>query len=254
MIAIFKREFKAYFLSPVGYIFLAIMFFFLGLQFRVVYSAGIADVALITGQMNSYALFLMPLITMRLLSEDRHSKVDQALLTAPVPLSGIIIGKFLAAFAVYCISFAPTIIFEIIAANLVSANLGAYLYMLLGMLLFGATLIAIGLFISSLTESTSLAAIATLVINLMIMLLPAITSWIESSSSSLTGISIKWLSNVVLALRSGLLYLLEKLTFSAPLENFYQQIISLGDMVYFISFIAAFLFLSVRSLEKRRWA
>lgn len=254
MIAIFKREFKAYFLSPVGYIFLAIMFFFLGLQFRVVYSAGIADVALITGQMNNYALFLMPLITMRLLSEDRHSKVDQALLTAPVPLSGIIIGKFLAAFAVYCISFAPTIIFEIIAANLVSANLGAYLYMLLGMLLFGATLIAIGLFISSLTESTSLAAIATLVINLMIMLLPAITSWIESSSSSLTGISIKWLSNVVLALRSGLLYLLEKLTFSAPLDRFYQQIISLGDMVYFISFIAAFLFLSVRSLEKRRWA
>lgn len=59
MIAIFKREFKAYFLSPVGYIFLAIMFFFLGLQFRVVYSAGIADVALITGQMNSYALFLI---------------------------------------------------------------------------------------------------------------------------------------------------------------------------------------------------
>lgn len=254
MTAIFKREFKAYFLSPVGYIFLAIMFFFLGLQFRMIYSSGSVDVALITGQMNSYALFLIPLITMRLLSDDRHSKVDQALLTAPVPLSGIILGKFLAAFAVYALSFAPTVIFEIIAASLSSAHLGAYLYMLLGMLLFGAILIAMGLFISSLTESTSLAAIATLVTNIMIMLMPAITSWINSSSSSITGIKIKWISNTVLALRNALVFVLEKLTFSTPLDRFYQQIISLGDMVYFASFIAAFLFLSVRSLEKRRWA
>lgn len=254
MSAIFKREFKAYFLSPIGYIFLAIMYFFLGLMYRIIYSSGLADVAYVTAQMSSYVMFIIPLITMRLLSEDRHSKVDQALLTAPVPLSGIIFGKFLAAFAVYAIGFAPTIIFEMISASVSTANLGAYLYMLLGMMLFGATLIALGLFISSLTESTSLAAIATLVVNLLIMILPAITSWMESSSSSVTGIKIKWISNAVTGLRSGLIFLLEKLTFSAPLDRFYQQLISLGDMVYFASFIAAFLFLSVRSLEKRRWA
>lgn len=254
MIAIFKREFKSYFTSPVGYIFLAIMFFFLGLQFRMTYSGGVADVALTTGSMNSYLLFLVPIITMKLLSEDRHSKVDQALLTAPVPLSGIIFGKFLAAFAVYCISFAPTIIFEMIAANLVEVNVGAYLYMLFGMLLFGATLIAIGLFISSLTESTSVAAIATLIVNLLIMLMPNIVYWIESSATSVTGISVKWISDVVLALQNGLVYVLDKLTLTAPLDQFYLQIITLGDMVYYLSFIAAFLFLSVRSLEKRRWA
>ncbi|MBE6727104.1 MAG: ABC transporter [Ruminococcaceae bacterium] len=254
MIAIFKREFKSYFTSPVGYIFLAIMFFFLGLQFRMAYSDGVADVALTTGSMNSYLLFLVPIITMKLLSEDRHSKVDQALLTAPVPLSGIIFGKFLAAFAVYCISFAPTVIFEMIAANLVEVNVGAYLYMLFGMLLFGATLIAIGLFISSLTESTSVAAIATLIVNLLIMLMPNIVYWIESSKTSVTGISVKWISDVVLALQNGLVYLLDKLTLTAPLDQFYLQIITLGDMVYYLSFIAAFLFLSVRSLEKRRWA
>lgn len=254
MTAIFKREFKAYFLSPVGYIFLAIMFFFLGLMYRIIYSSGSSDVAYVTGQMSSYVMFLIPLITMRLLSEDRHSRVDQALLTAPVPLTGIILGKFLAAFAVYAIGFAPTIIFEMISASVSSAKFGAYIYMLLGMLLFGATLIALGLFISSLTESTSLAAIATLVTNLLIMIMPAITSWIESSDSSVTGISIKWLSNFILWLRSGLLFILEKLTFSTPLDRFYQQLISLKDMVYFASFIAAFLFLSVRSLEKRRWA
>ena len=84
--------------------------------------------------------------------------------------------------------------------------------------------------------------------------MPAITSWINSSSSSITGIKIKWISNTVLALRNALVFVLEKLTFSTPLDRFYQQIISLGDMVYFASFIAAFLFLSVRSLEKRRWA
>ena len=126
--------------------------------------------------------------------------------------------------------------------------------MLFGMLLFGATLIALGLFISSLTESTSLAAIATLVTNLLIMLMPAITNWINSSSTSTSAIKIKWISNAVLALRTGLVFILEKITFSTPLDRFYQQLISLGDMVYFASFIAAFLFLSVRSLEKRRWA
>ncbi len=255
MIAIFKREFKAYFLSPIGYIFLAVMFFFLGLQFRMAYSAGVADVALTTGSMNGYLLFLIPIITMRLLSEDRHSKVDQALLTAPVPLSGIIFGKFLAAFAVYCISFAPTIIFEMIAVNLLpSVKVGAYLFMLFGIFLFGATLIAIGLFISSLTESTSVAAIATLITNLLIMLMPNIVSWIESSSTSSTGISVKWISDIVLWLQKGLVFILGKLTLTAPLDNIYSQIITLGDMVYYLSFIAAFLFISIRSLEKRRWA
>lgn len=254
MIAIFKREFKSYFTSPVGYIFLAIMFFFMGLQFRMSYSNGDADVALTTGSMNSYLLFLVPLITMRLLSEDRHSKVDQVLLTSPVPLWGIILGKFLASFAVYCISFAPTVIFEMIASNLVEVNVGAYLYMLFGMFLFGAVLISLGLFISSLTESTSVAAISTLIVNLLVMLMPNIVYWIESSSSSVTGISVKWISDVVVALQKGLIYVLDKLTLTAPLDQFYMQIITLGDMVYYLSFTAAFLFLSVRSLEKRRWA
>ncbi len=255
MIAIFKREFKAYFLSPVGYIFLAIMFFFLGLQFHLAYSSGMADVPLTVGSMYNYLLFLIPIITMRLLSEDKRSKVDQALLTAPVPLWGIIGGKFLAAFAVYCISFTPTVIFEMIAMNVLeSVKLGAYLYMLFGMFLFGAVLIAIGLFISSLTESTSVAAIATLIVNLLIMLMPNIVSVIESSSSSVTGISVEWISKVILWLQNGLVFVLNKFIITAPIERIYTQIITLGDMVYYLSFIAAFLFLSIRSLEKRRWA
>ena len=254
MIAIFKREFKAYFTSPVGHIFLAFMFFFLGLTFYISYSSGSADIPSVTGVVYVYLLFLVPIITMRLLSEERHNKVDQILLTAPVSLWGIISGKFLAAFAVYCIGFAPTIIFEIIASNLVEVNVGAYLYMLFGVLLFGAVLIALGLFISSLTESTSVAAIATIIVNLLIMLMPNIVAIIDSTSTSITGISIKWISDTILWLKDGLVFILDKLSLAEPINQFYLQIITLGDMVYYLSFIAAFLFLSVRSLEKRRWS
>lgn len=233
MLAVFKREFKSYFSTPIGYIVLAAFFFFLGLYFYTIYSYGAPAVETCVIAMSTVAIFTMPVLTMRLMSEDRRQKVDQALLTAPVKLSSVVLGKFLAAFAVYAMGYLPTVIFEIIVATKVSVNILTYIYAILGALLLGGALIAIGMFISSLTESSVISAILTLLINILVLYMSSFAGMIK----------IEWLSNA-----------LNRAAFITVFENFGESIFSVVDVVYFLSIITVFVFLSVRSLEKRRWS
>lgn len=231
--AIFKRELKAYFATPIGYIFLAAFYFFLGLFFSLIYSYGGPDISTVIMAMSTVVIFALPILTMRLMSDDKRQKVDQALLTAPVKLTGIVMGKFLAALAIFAIAFAPTVIFEIIIIAYVPVNIMSYIYSLLGVLLLGGALIAIGMFISSLTESAVISAILTLVINILVLYMSSFASMIN----------IEWIAKI-----------LEKAAFITAFENFGANIFSIADIVYFVSIIAVFLFLCVRSLEKRRWS
>lgn len=233
MSAVFKREFKAYFSTPIGYIVLAAFYFFLGLYFYTIYSYGAPNVEICMISMSTVAIFTMPVLTMRLMSEDRRQKVDQALLTAPVKVSGVVAGKFLAAFAVYALGFAPTLIFEIVVASYVSVNVLTYLYALFGMILLGGALIAIGMFISSLTESPVISAILTLLVNILVLYMSSFASMINVS----------WLASFF-----------ERAAFITVAENFGTTVFSVVDVVYFLSIIFVFVFLSVRSLEKRRWS
>ena len=233
MNAIFKREFKSYFQTPIGFIVLAAYYFFLGLFFSLIYKGGSPSIETVIMATSIVSVFTMPILTMRLMSEDRRQKVDQALITAPVKLTSIVLGKFFAAFAVFVLSFAPTIIFEIIIATKVSVNVLSFIYALFGMFLLGGALISIGMFISCLTESPVVSAILTLVINILIIYMSNFASMVNNS---------------VLA------QIFEKAAFVSASESFGQNIFSIPDIVYFLSIIAAFLFLSVRSLEKRRWS
>ena len=233
MTAVFKREFKAYFSTPVGYIVLAAFYFFLGLYFSMIYSYGSPDVSTVIMAMSTVAIFTLPVLTMRLMSEDRRQKVDQVLLTAPVGLTSVVLGKFLAAMAVFAIGFAPTVIFELIVIGYVQVNIMSYIYALLGMLLLGGALISIGMFISSLTESSVISAILTLVINILVLYMSSFASMIN----------ISWLSSII-----------ESLAFITVFEKFGENVFSISDIVYFLSIIVVFVFLSVRSLEKKRWS
>ena len=228
MSAIFKREFKSYFSTPIGYIVVAAFYFFLGLYFSLIYSFGAPDIANVVMTMSTIVIFALPVLTMRLMSEDKRQKVDQALLTAPVGLTAIVMGKFLAAMAVFAIGFAPTVIFEIIIAAYVTVNIMSYVYALIGMMLLGGALITIGMFISSLTESSVVSEVLTLVLYM---------------SSFAEMIKVEWIAKLV-----------EKASFITAFENFGANIFSIADIVYFLSIITIFLFLCVRSLEKRRWA
>ncbi|MBQ3058174.1 MAG: ABC transporter permease [Clostridia bacterium] len=233
MTAIFKREFKAFFATPVGYIVLAAFYLFSGYYFTLIYTMGSPEVQNIIMTLSTVIVFVTPLLTMRLMSDDKRMKTDQALLTAPVSLYSIVLGKFLAALAVYALGFAPTIIFEFIVLTMVEVNVLSYLYALLGAILLGAALIAIGMFISSLTESSVVSAILTFVINILIIYASSLGSMID----------IGWVATVI-----------EKIAFITAFENFGSTVFSIPDVFYFLSITAAFLFLSVRSLEKRRWA
>lgn len=233
MNAIFKREFKSYFTNPIGYIVLAVFYFFLGLYFSMIYSYGSPEIEMVISAMSTIVVFAMPILTMRLMSEDRRQKVDQALLTAPVKLYSIVLGKFLAAFAVFALGFAPTIIFELIIVAKVSVNFLSFLYALLGMMLLGGAVIAIGMFISSLTESTVISGILTWLVNILVLYMTNFASMI----------SVEWIANIF-----------NRLAFISVFESFSENIFSVADVVYFLSIIAVFLFLCVRSLEKRRWS
>ncbi len=233
MTAIFKREFKAYFRTPIGYIVLAAYFMFLGIYFSLIYSYGSPDLSSLLLAMSVVVTFTVPIITMKLMSEDRRQKVDQVLLTSPVKLSGIVLGKFFAALCVYAIGFSPAVIFEIIVASYVSVNVLSFIYSLFGMILLGAALISIGMLISSLTESPVISAILTLVVNILVLYMSSFSSMVK----------ISWLSAII-----------EKAAFISAVESFGKNVFSIPDIVYFLSITAAFLFLCVRSLEKRRWA
>lgn len=233
MAAIFKREFKSYFSSPLGYVILASLSFFSGLFFMYMYSYGVADISYVFSNMFTIIMFAVPILTMRLMSEDRKQRTDQALLTAPVSLWGIVSGKFLAAFAIYALGFAPTIVFEIILSTQVSLNWLLYISNLLGVLLYGGALIAVGLFVSSLTESQVVSAVLGIVISLLIGLMDSFASMIGN----------EFIANIV-----------THISFTGRYEAFATGVFDFSNLIFFISVAFAFMFLTVRSLDKKRWA
>ena len=255
MRAVYKRELKAYFNTPLGFVVLAAYYLILGIfYYEYLYLNGSPEISVLIISMYSIVEFTVPIITMRLLSEERRNKTDQVLLTAPVSLTGIVMGKFLAAFTLYAIAFAPTVIFEIISASYVSVNILSYLYSLFGILLMGAAFISVGMFVSSLTESPVVSAFMMYVVVFIISvsgnLASAVTKRSTSSTSGLVNLANKFLNVLITCVQK----FLSAINIEERITSFAQPVFSVPHVIYFLSASAVFLFLSVRSLEKRRWA
>lgn len=233
MTAVFKREFKSYFTSPLGYVYLAIFLFFEGYFFSALFAGGSPSIEIIFPSISFVIVLVTPVLTMRLLSEDRRQKVDQALLTAPVSVGGIVLGKFFAALAVYALAFSPTILFEVIVSLLANTNWLIFLNAFLGAMLIGSALIAIGMFISSLTESPIISCILTLVCFMLLMVL--------TNLAALT--QMDWVVAVA-----------EKIAFINLFSSFSGSVFHVVDVIYLASISAVFVFMSVRAVERRRWA
>lgn len=231
--AIFKREFKSYFTSPLGYVVLTVFALFEGFFFYYLFSNSSGDITVLFSFMMNIVMFLCPILTMRLMSEDKRLKVDQALLTAPVSLWGIVMGKFLAALAMFSLCFLLTLVNQLIFAIFVTPDWMVYIGNLLGMLLLGSSLIAIGIFISALTESQLVSAVVSFGVVLFIMLMDTIA----------TAIKVDAISNVITAL-----------SFNTRYESFSNGVLDFSNLFYFVSITAVFLFLTVRMLQKKRWA
>ena len=233
MAAIFKREFKAYFTSPIGYFVLAILFFFAGWFFYAGnLTANSADLTGVYSSLFSIVLLaVLPILTMRLFSDEKRQKTDQALLTAPVSLTGIVMGKFLACLTMYLLGMGVTLLYFLVMCAFQIPDVAVFCGNFLGLFLLGAALCAIGIFISSLTESQVIAAVGSLAIGLFLLFANSFTPVVSS----------EWINAVM-----------DGISFYQHYLDFTRGLLNLSDLTFFVSVTALFLFLTVRHLERRR--
>jgi len=176
-------------------------------------------------------LFVMPLLTMRLFSEEKKSGTIELLLTYPVTDLAVLFGKFLAAALLLLVMLAGTLPFVVLLFAIGDPDPGTLLSGYLGLLLMGAAFMALGIFISSLTENQIIAATVSFG--------SALLFWVLSWSSTLSGEKVG--------------AVLRQLSILEHLESFNKGILALSDLSFFVLFIAFFLFLTLRSLETQRW-
>ena len=233
MFAVLKRELSAYFSSPIGYIYLAVFYVFSGYFFFGVLYSNTTSLSNVFNGMFTIIMLLIPILTMRLMSEDLKNKTDQALLTAPISLVSLVLGKFLAALIVYCLGVAITLVYGVVIAAFAPPDWTVVFGNVLGMLLLGAALIAIGMFISALTENQVIAAVGGFAVGFSLILVNSLSALI----------SIEWLKKFV----SGL-------SFMERYDEFTNGILDISNIFFFVSVCAVFVFFTVRVIEKRRWA
>jgi len=178
-------------------------------------------------------MFLIPVLTMRLMSEDKKIKTDQILLTSPVTITGVVLGKYFAALLVYIVATLSTVVQCLMVGLFTTPEWGVIFTNYIGMILLGATFIAIGMFISSLTENQVVSAIGAIAASILVTVMDSIVP----------KINIEFLDAF-----------LTDATFSSRYNEFMTGVIDFSNIMFFLSIIAVFLFLSGRVLEKRRWA
>lgn len=238
MTAIFKRELHAYFISPVGYIFITVFLLVSGalFTFTTIQMPESADPATYFMFIIFTFIVLIPLLTMRSLSEERKTKTEQMLLTSPVSLSSMIFAKFLAAFVLFtgtllvsCLNFYVLYKF---AASPGQTNTAVLIGNVIGIILIGAAFIAIGLFISAMTENQLTAAIISITTILFLLISGAFSGTIN---------------NTVIR------YILDFLSIFSRFTAFTYGIFDISSIIYYASIVIIFLFLTIRIYEMRRW-
>ena len=234
MAAVWKRECKAYFRTPLGYVIIAVAYFFTGYYFFTYNIYGeTTDFTRLYSLLFSVVLFLIPVLTMRLMSEEKKSKTDQLLLTAPVSRIAIILGKYFSALCVFVIAIAGTLLTALIASCYGTVDWPCIVGNFLGLLLLGAAQIAICLFLSSITESQVIAAVLGFAVSLFLMLIDAI-SYVAKSP----------------VLQKAFAYI----SFNERYTPFTLGIVELKSVVFFLSVAALFCAFSVAVLERKRWS
>lgn len=234
MSAIYKRELRSYFNSMIGYVYVAAVVFFIGLYFMAnnLYF-GYPRFSYSLMNVMSVFMFAVPILTMKSMAEERKNRTDQLLLTAPVSLTGVVMGKYLALVTVMAIPVALSCLCPLIIAANGTSSLGADYASILAFFLVGCVYVAVGMFISSLTESQIIAAVGTFAVLLILNLWDDLTSFLPSA---LGGV-------------------LSAFSFKGAFYNFARySVFDVGGLVLYVSMSALFVFLTVQTLQKRRWS
>ena len=236
MIAVFKREFKSYFQTVIGWLFVAALLALFGLYFYA-YSLrqGYPYIYYSLSAITMIFMIAVPILTMRSFAEDRKNKTDQLMLTAPVSLGKIVLGKYLAMLAVFTIDIAIFCIAPLILRAFGTVPMGESYIAIFAFWLYGAASIAIGMFISALTESQVIAAVLTFVVLFISYMMQSLTGLISSDGN--------WLTTI-----------LNCFDLYAPFEKFQGGCFDLTAVLYYLTVIVLFNFFTVQSIQKRRWS
>lgn len=230
--AIYKKEMAQYFRTPMGYVFLAILLLICGFYFTYsnLYQLN-ADVRSYFTGILMFIMFIIPLLTMRSFSEERKLKTDQLLYTSPVGLPSIVLGKFFAAMTVFCIGMGVTILFPVILGVYGDVDPFVAVGNYFGLILAVAAFVAIGVFISAKTENQISAAVASYCAIFFLWLVGSFSTYIRQGIFS---------------------QILDFIALSNRYTEFAMGMINPSSVLYYLSVVGIFLYLTVRSLDKRK--
>lgn len=236
MLAIFKREFKSYFQNVIGWLFVAALLAVYGLYFYVYnLKNGYPYISYDLKGIGFIMMIAVPILTMRSLSDEKKTKTDQLMLTSPVSVGRIVAGKYLAMAAVYTIDIALFTLSPLVLSIYGKVALSEAYVALFGYWLYGLSCIAVGLFISSISESVIISAILTFAALFLSYMMQSITGLISSSGNLLTKV-------------------LNCFDLYTPFENFVSGCFSVTSAAYYVTVTLLLCFLTTQSIQKRRWA
>lgn len=235
MIAIYKRELKNFFTTVTGWLFIAAHVCMAGLYFFAInLLSGYANVAETVSSILFLLLLTTPILSMRILAEERKQKTDQLTLTSPVSVAGIVMGKYFALATVFTVPIAVMCTFPLILSHYGTVPMGESYTAILVYYLFGLTCLAVGLFVSSITESQVIAAVLSFAVLFVGYMMSSITAMISSAGNAVTKV-------------------LSAFDFTARLNAMLGGTLDLKAVLYFLTVIAVCLFLTVQSIQKRRY-
>jgi ABC-2 type transport system permease protein len=287
MLAILKKELKTYFRSPTGYIFLGFFLLLAGIFFAL--GNLLTSSPLYTGVLSNLTfvfLIAVPILTMRLLSEEQRHKTDVLLLTNPVSVPAIVLGKYLAAVIFFAIATSVTVLFPIAMSFFGDIAGWEIVTGYIGFILLGCAFLAVGLFVSAMTENQVISAVSSFAALLFLWIL----DWLQTAFPKGVEAGIVFCGILVLAIGLFAFFSTRRLEIAIPVvvigggviallalldisrfdgfivrffgwfsllkrfEDFTTGILALNSTVYMVSFASVFVFLTTRVIERRRWA
>lgn len=287
MLAIYKKELRSYFTSMIGYAFIAILLVIIGIWFTYQnLFQGYAQIEYALTGITFLFVLLVPILTMRLMAEENKQKTDQLLLTSPLSAASIVIGKFLSVFTVFGVVVAVVCTYPLILRLYGEVPFGSAYACILGFLLLGGAYLSLGLFISSLTDSQVIAAVISFITFIFTVLMDGLASTLPTDNKSayiiffviailiclllyivMHNLTVSIIAGIVLCGGLTAIYYIKPtlydglvvkvvgwLSVVTRFDNFSYGIFDLADVVYYISIIFLFLFLTTQVIKKKRWS
>lgn len=287
MTAVLRHELSSYFTNVTGYVFGAFLLLFAGIYTMVINLQSASPYfEYVLMNMDFIFLIIVPILTMRVIAEERRQKTDQLLYSLPLTMTQVALGKYLAMLVIFLIPVAVIGVYPLVLTAFGAVYLPAAYGALTGFFFLGASLIAIGMFISSLTESQAVAAGLCFVVMLLNYFISSLASYVPSTAFAsflcvavcilVLGLIFRLLTRsgfaalvLTIVLEGGLVaaYIFRSADFQGLFPNLMEQLslfdrfyefvngtFDLTAIVYYLTVIAVFVFLTVQSLEKRRWS